>query len=107
MPFTAFAEPITGGNQWFTPATGTDFFAGLHVSAWSSVRKVGDGETTDDLFGFLTCDPNELVALMHPKAKPVILTEDADLTAWLDGADARELQRPCPVDVLRLDEEPQ
>jgi hypothetical protein len=29
------------------------FFAGLHVPHWQSVRKVRDGLSTDDLYGFL------------------------------------------------------
>ncbi len=28
------------------------FFAGIHVPQWKSVRKVKDGMTTDDLYGF-------------------------------------------------------
>jgi hypothetical protein len=32
------------------------------------------GQTTNDLFGFLTTEPNDVVGLIHPKAMPVILT---------------------------------
>lgn len=35
---------------------------------WQSVRKVKDGLTTDDLYGFLTTDPNGLVKPIHEKA---------------------------------------
>jgi putative SOS response-associated peptidase YedK len=38
------------------------------------VRKVKEGETTNDLFGFLTTEPNAEVGAIHPKAMPVILT---------------------------------
>ena len=32
---------------------------------WTSVRKVKEGETTNDLFGFLTTDANDVVAPIH------------------------------------------
>jgi putative SOS response-associated peptidase YedK len=38
------------------------------------VRKVKEGETTNDLYGFLTTDANAEVRAIHPKAIPVILT---------------------------------
>jgi putative SOS response-associated peptidase YedK len=101
VPFTAFAEPVTGsgGNAWFEfeddrPA----FFAGLQVPGWKSVRKLKDGETTDDLFAFLTADPNAEVRKVHPKAMPVILTDPDDWRIWLTApwTDAMRLQRPLP-----------
>ena len=49
------------------------FFAGLWTR-WTSVRKVKEGETTNDLYGFLTTAPNAEVKAIHPKAMPVILT---------------------------------
>jgi putative SOS response-associated peptidase YedK len=85
VPFTAFAEPngSEGGNAWFAfeddrPA----FFAGLRVPGWKSVRKVKDGETTDDLFAILTTEPNAEVRAVHPKAMPVILTDPDDWRIW-------------------------
>ena len=39
------------------------------------VRKVKEGETTNDLFAFLTTEPNKEVGTIHPKAMPVILTK--------------------------------
>jgi len=35
---------------------------------WESVRKVKEGPTTNDLFGFLTTEPNNVVGAVHPKA---------------------------------------
>jgi putative SOS response-associated peptidase YedK len=35
-------------------------------------------------FAFLTCEPNPLVAPIHPKAMPVVL-HDEDYDAWLGG----------------------
>ena len=100
VPLTAFAEPDpAGGNAWFEVADGAPaVFAGIHVPGWSSVRKLKDGETVDDLFAFLTTTPNAEVAAVHPKAMPVILTDPADWATWLTApwAAAAGLQRPLP-----------
>ena len=71
------------------------FFAGIWVPSWTSIRKLKDGATTDDLFAFLTCEPNAEVAAIHPKAMPVILTEPTAWAAWMtqDWAVAKALQR--------------
>lgn len=105
VPFTSFAEPdrLAGGNAWFSLADDRPaFFAGLQVPHWQSVRKVKDGPTTDDLFAFLTTDPNAEVAAAHPKAMPVILTDPADWKIWLDQPwpVAMALQRPLPDGAL-------
>ncbi|MES2435048.1 MAG: SOS response-associated peptidase family protein [Pseudomonadota bacterium] len=106
VPVTSFAEPKSGGNQWFGPAQeGTPmFFAGIEVRGWKSLRKVKDGETVDDLFAFLTCAPNAEVGSVHPKAMPVIFTKPAEWETWL-GAPfemAALLQRPLPDGALQL-----
>lgn len=106
VPMNIFAEPNTmqGGNAWFAVADGRPaFFAGLHVPGWTSTRKLKDGPTTDDLFGFLTTDPNAEVAAVHPKAMPAILTEPADWALWLAAPwpDAASLQRALPDGALQ------
>lgn len=105
VPLTSFAEPRGKGkgNQWFASADGRPMmFAGIEVRGWTSLRKVKDGETTDDLFAFLTCEPNAEVRPIHPKAMPVILIEPDDWQAWLQGAPAAEFQRPLPDGSLAL-----
>lgn len=106
VPMNAFAEPntVSGGNAWFQVAGGRPaFFAGLQVPGWTSTRKVKDGESVDDLFGFLTTDPNAEVAAVHPKAMPVILTEPDDWALWLAApwSDAAGLQRALPDGALQ------
>lgn len=106
VPVTKFSEPGTDHKPvWFEPVDGEPiFFAGIETRRWSSIRKVKDGETTDDLFGFLTCPPNAEVGAVHPKAMPVILTKPEDWEAWLNAPweVAKMFQRPLPDGALRL-----
>lgn len=106
VPLEAFSEPGSDHKPvWFE--AGDDrpmFFAGIETRGWTSVRKVKDGETTDDLFAFLTTTPNAEVRAIHPKAMPAILTTEEEWHVWMTApwAEARELQRPLPDGVLRI-----
>ena len=111
VPFTSSAEPnmLPDGkkqNAWFAfgESRSIAFFAGVWVSQWKSVRKVKEGETTNDLYAFLTTDPNKEVGLIHPKAMPVILTTKAEWETWLssDWPTAGKLQRPLPDRALKI-----
>jgi putative SOS response-associated peptidase YedK len=110
VPFTSFSEYQTladGTKQpvWF--ALGDDrplaFFAGIWTR-WTSVRKLKEGETTNDLFAFLTTEANAEVGAIHPKAMPVILTEPDEIDTWLDAsaAEALKLQRPLKDGRLKI-----
>lgn len=110
VPFTSFSEyeTLPGGEKrpvWF--ALDDDrplaFFAGIWTR-WTSVRKVKEGETTNDLFAFLTCEPNAEVSAIHPKAMPVILTRADEIETWLTAPtkDALQLQRPLPGGALKI-----
>src|SRR5208283_345739 len=79
------------------------FFAGIWTR-WTSVRKVKVGETTNNLFAFLTTQPNAIVAPVHAKAMPVILMTQKEVDLWMTAPakDALTLQRPLPDDALRI-----
>ena len=77
-------------------------FAGIWTT-WTSVRKVREGETTNDIFAFLTTEPNDEVGAIHPKAMPVILTTPTEVEIWMTAPaeDALKLQRPLPDGALQ------
>jgi putative SOS response-associated peptidase YedK len=107
VPFTSFSEfnKAADGNIWFAfdESRPLAFFAGIWTN-WTSVRKVKEGETTNDLFGFLTTAPNSEVGKIHPKAMPVILTEPPEIERWLTAPanEALRMQRPLPDDALKI-----
>ena len=110
VPFTSFAEHevLPNGSRppvWFAfdESRPLAFFAGIWTP-WTSVRKVKEGETTNDLFAFLTTEPNDVVGAYHPKAMPVILTTPEEIETWMTAppAEALTLQRPLPNQVLQV-----
>jgi putative SOS response-associated peptidase YedK len=110
VPFNSFSEndELPNGTKppvWFALDENRPlaFFAGIWTR-WTSVRKVKEGETTNDIFAFLTTEPNAVVAPIHPKAMPVILTMPEEIEMWLKApaAEALRLQRPLRDDALRI-----
>jgi putative SOS response-associated peptidase YedK len=63
-----------------------------------------EGETTNDLYAFLTTEPNAEVGAVHPKAMPVILTTPEEVETWMTASpdEALKLQRPLPDGTLRV-----
>jgi putative SOS response-associated peptidase YedK len=108
VPFTSFSEfnREAGGDIWF--AFGEDrplaCFAGIWLPRWTGVRKMKTGVETVDLFAFLTTDPSEPVASIHPKAMPVVLATSEERDAWLRApwTEASALQRPLPAGMLHI-----
>lgn len=96
VPVTSFCEweGETGSkiDRWFSlPAAPVFAFAGV----W---RPVGEGAWA---YAFLTCEPNPLVAAVHPKAMPVILHAE-DYDRWLGGSfdEATALATPFPSQLM-------
>jgi putative SOS response-associated peptidase YedK len=85
-------KPIKG-EMWFAvPAQPIFAIAGF----WQMTAK---GRS----FAMVTCDPNELVAPIHPKAMVTILHE-GDWDRWLRGSygDVVALQQPYPADQMTV-----
>lgn len=101
VPFTEFAEPRPGkdpetgrpANWWFN-------IPGEEVCAFAGIWRWSEGKRR---FAFLTCEPNPLVAPLHPKAMPVILQPE-DYDRWLDGEaqDACSLAQPFPSQLMAV-----
>lgn len=105
VPLTEFCEwtpdkhdlgdgrPPLKGEMWFAVEDQPTFaIAGF----WQHTEK-GNG------FTMVTCDPNELVAKIHPKAMIAILAPE-DHDRWLQGSyeDVVALQRPYPAEKMRM-----
>jgi putative SOS response-associated peptidase YedK len=110
VPFTSFSENqhLPDGTKppvWFAldETRPLACFAGIGTR-WTSVRKVKEGETTNDVFGFLTTEPNREVGAVHPKAMPVILRTKEEIDLWMNAPipEALKLQRPLPDGALTI-----
>ncbi len=104
IPLTEFCEwtpdvhDVGGGKPlkgeiWFAV---TDQPVFTVAGYWQASAK-GNG------FSMVTCDPNELVAPIHPKAMITVL-EEADWDLWLTGSyeDVVGLQRPYDADRMTV-----
>ena len=102
VPATSFCEweGEKGAKleRWFsTPGSPLFAFAGV----WRPVRL--DEDRWERAFAFLTCEPNPMVAPIHPKAMPVILHPE-DYQRWLTDAyaSACELAQPFPSQLMAM-----
>jgi putative SOS response-associated peptidase YedK len=107
VPFNSFSEfnKAEGGDIWFARDETRPLacFAGIWTN-WTSVRKVKEGETTNDIYAFLTTEPNAEVGAIHPKAMSVILTTPDEVETWMTAPpeEALKLQRPLPDGSLQI-----
>lgn len=110
VPFTSFAEYQHQKGQapvpaWFALSDDEPlaFFAGLWTE-WTSVRKLKEGETTNNIFAFLTTNPNKEVETIHPKSMPVVLRTKDEVDQWMSAEiqEALTMQRPLPDGTLKI-----
>ena len=62
------------------------------------------GETINDLFAFLTPEPNKEGGAIHPRAMPVIQTTSDEIESWMTAPaeEALKHQRPLPDGTLQI-----
>jgi putative SOS response-associated peptidase YedK len=103
VPFTSFSEYEVQPDRARVPAWfALDDSRPPRLLRWHldalDVGQEGSGEPTNDLFGFLTTEPNAEVAPIHPKGMP----EEIDI--WLNAPtpEALALQKPLPDGALSV-----
>jgi putative SOS response-associated peptidase YedK len=111
VPATSFCEyaPTTPRKTptWFALSEDRPLFAFAGLwTRWRGVRgpKSAPVQAEHDLFGFLTTEANAIVAPIHNKAMPVILTTTEEFDLWLEGetVEALKRQRPLPDGMLKI-----
>jgi putative SOS response-associated peptidase YedK len=111
VPATSFCEYADTKPcktpMWFALSEERPLFAfAAPWTRWRGVRgpKSAPVEGEHGLFGFLTTEPNPIVAPIHPKAMPVILTTTDEFHLWREGetVEALKLQRPLPDGMLDI-----
>ena len=108
VPVTSFCEPK--GKKpavwhWFAlDEARTPFaFAGMWRPYRGPLKKDGDPVELD-VFSFVTTNPNELVATVHPQRMPVMLVGEEAQAKWLEGSveEANGLIQSYPADSMMI-----
>lgn len=66
----------------------------------AAFAEIGPPSEVGNVFAFLTCEPNPLMAPIHPKAMPVILQPE-DYSCWLGGDPVVDLAVPFAPQLMR------
>ncbi len=94
VPFSTFAEPKIGQGReewWFNVVD-------QPLAAFAGIWRQSEH---GPVYAFLTCEPNELVAPLHPKAMPVIL-DPPQYEAWLSTDYAGACSMAQPFSSIRM-----
>ncbi len=114
VPFNSFSEfnKAEGGDIWFAldETRPLACFAGIWTN-WTSVRKVKEGETTNDIYAFLTTEPNaEHLVLGRPGTAMVVAdghprSENSQQQRRGFGENGRDQVAPAWRSVIRVNSE--
>lgn len=102
-------HPMAGKKDvvWFALDTDRPLaaFAGIWTP-WTGTRgtKKEPVEGNHTVYGFLTTEPNAVVAPVHAKAMPVILQTKEQFDVWMRApwSEAKDLQKPLPDNELMI-----
>lgn len=110
VPASSYCEPKgekPATWHWFTLTGETErplfAFPGIWMHYNGPLRK--DGDTADqDVFAFMTTEPNELTASINHERMPVLLTSPTDFETWLSAPvdEAFALARSYAADQMRI-----
>ena len=78
-------------------------FPGVWTRYRGPLKKNGDN-VDQEVFAFMTTEPNELTASINHERMPVLITDPADFETWLSGSteDAFKLARSYAAEQMRI-----
>lgn len=110
VPASSYCEPKgekPATWHWFTTKGEEDrplfCFPGIWTRYQGPVRKDGP-DVNQEVFSFLTTEPNELTASINHERMPVLITDRSDMSTWLSGSpdEAFSLARSYAVEQMRI-----